>query len=91
MREIGVALCVHEINAWTSPKEITADFLYIRLHGPVGLHQSRHDVHVLGGWAGAFSAWAGQGRDIFCYFENDQAGYAPKDALRLQAMLDKAD
>jgi uncharacterized protein YecE (DUF72 family) len=24
---------------------------------------------------------------VFCYFDNDQKGYAPKDALRLKKML----
>jgi uncharacterized protein YecE (DUF72 family) len=31
-------------------------------------------------------AWAGEGRTVHCYFDNDQEGYAPKNAARLQEM-----
>ncbi|MGD2112603.1 MAG: DUF72 domain-containing protein [Gammaproteobacteria bacterium] len=44
----------------------------------------------MAGWAGAFSTWLSMGRDVYCYFDNDQAGYAAEDALRLQRMLNGA-
>jgi uncharacterized protein YecE (DUF72 family) len=28
-----------------------------------------------------------QGKEIFCFFDNDEAGYAVQDALRLQGMV----
>ena len=34
-----------------------------------------------------FAAWQRQERRIFCFFDNDQAGYAAQDALRLQKMI----
>jgi hypothetical protein len=41
----------------------------------------------LAGWAGAFSSWASAGKDVYCFFDNDEAGYAPRDALRLLEMV----
>ena len=33
------------------------------------------------------TAWSAQGHSIYCYFDNDEAAYAARNALRLQAML----
>jgi uncharacterized protein YecE (DUF72 family) len=30
-----------------------------------------------GPWAERISAWAKQGLDVYCYFDNDENGYAP--------------
>jgi uncharacterized protein YecE (DUF72 family) len=41
----------------------------------------------LAGWAGTLSAWLKEGLDVYCYFDNDQAGFAAQDALRLRQMM----
>jgi uncharacterized protein YecE (DUF72 family) len=83
----GAAFCIYDLAGRLSPKEVTAGFIYVRLHGPDGPYKGRYDKSVLSGWAGAFSTWAGQGKDIFCYFDNDEAGYAAQDAMTLQKMI----
>jgi uncharacterized protein YecE (DUF72 family) len=83
----NIALCIYEFDGFLSPKKATADFLYVRLHGPDGPYRGHYDDRTLSGWAGAFSTWSRQGRRIFCYFDNDQSGYAPDNALRLRQML----
>ncbi len=87
LTEIGAAFCMYELAGTVSPKHITADFAYIRLHGPEGPYQGRYGRRGLAGWAGALYAWAEQGRKIFCYFDNDEAGFAPLDAMDLQSMI----
>ena len=88
LTEVGAAFCIYEIGGRISPKEITADFVYIRLHGPTDEpYKGQYTTQTLSGWAGAISAWVRQGREVFCYFDNDEAGYAAQDALRLQDML----
>jgi uncharacterized protein YecE (DUF72 family) len=87
MRRHGVAFCIYELAGRRSPERITADFIYVRLHGPEGAYRGQYATEVLAGWAEAFSAWAGHGREIFCYFDNDEAGHAAQDAARLQEML----
>jgi uncharacterized protein YecE (DUF72 family) len=59
----------------------------VRLHGPEGAYRGQYATEVLASWAEAFSTWAGQAREIFCYFDNDEAGYAVQDAARLQQTL----
>ena len=36
LRNARTSLCVYDLDGKTSPKEITADFAYVRLHGPDG-------------------------------------------------------
>jgi len=83
----GAAFCIYEIAGYLSPKQVTADLVYIRLHGPGDAYQGSYDTRTLAGWAGAISAWAAQGKEVFCYFDNDEAGYAAQNALELQDML----
>lgn len=82
----GAAFCIYELAGQVSPKEVTADFVYVRLHGPGGPYQGQYGTEVLAGWAGAFATWAGQGKEVYCYFDNDEAGYAAQDAMRIQEM-----
>jgi uncharacterized protein YecE (DUF72 family) len=90
LSETETAFCIYELADRLSPKETTADFVYIRLHGPEAeAYQGHYDANTLAGWAGAISAWRRQGKEIFCFFDNDQAGYAAKDALRLRKMLEE--
>ncbi|MGD9041788.1 MAG: DUF72 domain-containing protein, partial [Desulfobacteraceae bacterium] len=88
MKLFGIAFCIYDLNGYLSPKEITADFIYIRLHGPKGAYRGKYNIQTLSGWAGAISAWTNQGREVFCYFDNDEAGYAAQNALRLQEMME---
>jgi uncharacterized protein YecE (DUF72 family) len=84
----GAAFCVYDLGGRTSPKEITADFAYVRLHGPDGPYRGRYGAGRLSGWAGAFSAWLKEGLDVYCYFDNDEASYAVQDALGLRQMME---
>ena len=85
----SVAFCIFDLDRTLSPLEVTTDFVYIRLHGPKGPYQGQYDNRVLYEWAESIEHWRGQGREIYCYFDNDEAGYAVKDAARLQEMLCK--
>jgi len=84
------AFCIYELDGFLSPREVTTDFVYVRLHGPDGPYQGSYDTRVLSGWAGAFSTWSAGGKAVYCYFDNDQAGYAANNALSLHAMLQDA-
>lgn len=86
LREYRAAFCIFELAGQHSPKMVTADFVYIRLHGPAGAYQGQYTDETLSGWAADFKEWDRQGKEVFCYFDNDQYGYAAQDALRLQEM-----
>jgi uncharacterized protein YecE (DUF72 family) len=87
LAEKGAALCIFDFSGRQAPKIITADFVYLRLHGPEGPYRGQYGSEALSGWASDFSRWAGEGKDIYCYFDNDQAGFAAQDAMNLQKMV----
>jgi uncharacterized protein YecE (DUF72 family) len=87
LRDKGSAFCLFDLNGRESPRKITADFLYIRLHGPGGPYQGRYGPAALAGWADAITAWQRSGIDVFCYFDNDERGFAADDALALSSIL----
>lgn len=88
LEERGVAFCIYQLSGLLSPKQVTAPFVYVRLHGPGRRkYEGQYAENDLAAWARSFSAWANQGKAVYCYFDNDQAGYAPKDAIRLRGML----
>ena len=84
----GAAFCIWELAGERSPREVTSDLVYIRLHGPgEDAYTGRYDRDTLAGWAGACSAWARSGRDVWCFFDNDEAGHAAANAVELAAMV----
>jgi uncharacterized protein YecE (DUF72 family) len=87
LRRHNAAFCIYELAGYQSPLEVTADSVYIRLHGPSGAYQGQYGEQALAGWAEKITSWTGAGQDVFCYFDNDESGYAAQDALRLQEML----
>jgi uncharacterized protein YecE (DUF72 family) len=85
--ERKVALCLYDFAGRQSPLEVTADFVYVRLHGPEGPYQGSYDDGALRGWAGHLRGWRGRRLDVYCYFDNDAHGYAPANASRLKDLL----
>lgn len=86
----GAACCVYDLGGWRSPIVATADFMYVRLHGPAAPYAGRYDGRTLAAWARRARAWAREGRDVYCYFDNDQEGHAPRDAQRLMDQVRRA-
>jgi uncharacterized protein YecE (DUF72 family) len=89
LEERKAALCINDFSGRQSPIEVTAPFVYVRLHGPQGAYRGQYEEHALKAWARRLRGWAKEGRDAYCYFDNDEAGYAFKDALRLSAMVEQ--
>lgn len=88
LRRYDVAFCIYELNHFLSPLEVTADFAYIRLHGPDGPYQGRYDDANLSEWARRIALWQREGIDTYCYFDNDQAAYATQDARSLREKVE---
>jgi uncharacterized protein YecE (DUF72 family) len=83
LRSYNCAFCIYELNFHTSPHEITADFIYVRLHGPGNKYQGSYSRKVLHEWNRRIDLWRKDGRDVYVYFDNDEAGYAAFNALTL--------
>lgn len=83
----NAAFCLYDLAGRRSPVEVTADFVYVRLHGPDGAYRGSYDGRTLSGWARRFARWRDDGRDVYCFFDNDENGYAALNAQRLQEMV----
>ena len=86
LRRRRVALVIGETPHWPTHVAVTADFVYLRFHGPERRYGSDYSDDALRQWADRIRVWRGEGRDVFAYFNNDEMGYAPKNALRLREL-----
>jgi uncharacterized protein YecE (DUF72 family) len=87
LRRYNAAFCIFEIAGFYSGVEITADFTYVRLHGPEGAYQGSYPPETLERWARQIRAWRRELRAIHVYFDNDQEAYAVENALALKRLL----
>lgn len=87
LKQHNCAFCIYDLNGSLSPLVVTADFVYIRLHGPAGPYQGKYSQTQLQEWSEKFTSWKAQKKDIFCYFDNDQFGYAAQNAVQLSKIV----
>lgn len=84
----NVALCIQDSAKWkTRHDAVTADFVYLRFHGPEALYGSGYSDRQLRVWAGRIRDWVDRGLDVWAYFNNDVPDHAPRDAQRLREMI----
>lgn len=104
LRRHDVALVFADsAGLWPYAEDVTADFVYVRLHGASELYASGYRDDELRWWADRLAAWSAGGepadarrlagpadaaaRDAFVFFDNDAKVHAPFDAQRLAALL----
>ena len=101
VREFGVAFAASHSSRWPYVEEVTAPFVYVRLHGPVQLYSSPYSpdflwdlAHRMVDWSQGHPQAATRGserraRDVYVYFDNDTGGYAPRQARLLDQMVNE--
>ncbi|MDT7044079.1 DUF72 domain-containing protein [Candidatus Nitronereus thalassa] len=89
LRHYHAGLCLYHLAGKVTPIEVTADFVYIRLHGPGDAYQGSYQSSVLDAWARKCVMWINAGKDVYCYFDNDEHAYAVKNALALERKVMK--
>jgi uncharacterized protein YecE (DUF72 family) len=70
-----------------APWEVTASWVYVRGHGPTGRYHGNYSDATLESWARDIARWRGEGKDLWCFFDNDIKSAAPHDAQRLLGLL----
>jgi uncharacterized protein YecE (DUF72 family) len=87
LAEHAVALCI-PVGGGLHPDRITtAPFTYIRMHRgqePAG----GFTADELKAWSSQVLALAGAGKEVYLYFNNDWEGFAIRDAITLERLLD---
>jgi uncharacterized protein YecE (DUF72 family) len=87
LREHEVALVIGDSPKWPfQSHERTADWTYIRLHHGTRGRNGNYSDAELDSWARRIAQWRRK-VEVFAYLNNDWAGYALKNALRLRKKL----
>lgn len=89
LRKHHIAFCIYELAGYISPLSVTADFVYIRLHGPGAKYSGSYSVQKLTKWANFCKQQLAGGKDVYLYFDNDEKAYAAKNALRLKTLINE--
>jgi len=88
LRQHNAAFCIHDLASVQTPMEITADFTYIRFHGPgKAKYAGSYSTSTLHKWATRIDEWLGQVSQVYVYFNNDVGGCAVKNARELQQLV----
>jgi len=89
LQEHRAAYCVMSGAGLPCLLRATADFVYVRMHGP-----DRHHLYAgsypgadLTWWADRAREWEMAGQDVFVYFNNDGDANAVRNARTLRALL----
>jgi uncharacterized protein YecE (DUF72 family) len=83
----NISLCISDHHDAPAPWKRTADFVYVRGHGPGGRYKGHYSKEALADWARQIKSWKAKGCDVLVFFDNDQKSAAPIDALKLKQML----
>jgi uncharacterized protein YecE (DUF72 family) len=87
----GAALVIHDLIDH-HPRVQTANWVYLRFHGPNGQERYTGDYSspALVAVAKRVAAHLGEGRDVYAYFNNDYGGRAIDCAERLRRYVESA-
>ncbi|WP_394274860.1 DUF72 domain-containing protein [Luteococcus sp.] len=71
-------------NLWA-----TADFCYLRFHGPdpARMYVGEYGDRAMQRWAEPCRRWMAEGREVWAYFNNDYQANGVRDARRLRSLL----
>jgi uncharacterized protein YecE (DUF72 family) len=90
LRKHNAGFCIHDLSDMKIPLEVTADFTYIRLHGPGSAKYSGSYSHEdLEQWASRIKGWKKTLSEIYVYFNNDIGGWAIKNAIELKRLTSR--
>jgi uncharacterized protein YecE (DUF72 family) len=88
LRSHDIAFVVADTaGTWPQNRDVTSDFVYVRLHGAEELYSSGYTDRSLDIWAKDIHHWMDAGRDVYVYFDNDMKVHAPIDAVSLAERL----
>jgi uncharacterized protein YecE (DUF72 family) len=89
LEDSNMAICMADWPEFNNELPLTADFVYIRRHGEIGNYTKHYTSEQLKRDAKRIKDYLKQDKDVYIYFNNDNLGYAPKNAHELSDILKK--
>lgn len=80
LADANIAVCLSDAPDFPLWREVTADFVYVRLHGHTRKYASSYSAASLRAWADDARRWRDAGKDVYVYFDNDAEGHAVRNA-----------
>ena len=87
LRKYNAGFCIYDMPDFTTPLEVTADFVYVRFHGSAWLYGGSYSDEELSNWAKNISGLARGKKAVYVYFNNDAEAFAVQNALTLAQKL----
>jgi uncharacterized protein YecE (DUF72 family) len=88
LRSYNAGFCIHDLAHMQTPLEVTANFTYLRFHGPgADKYRGSYSRASLQMWANQIETWRKELSDVYVYFNNDVGGHAIENAKTLKAMV----
>jgi len=87
LKRYKVAWVIADSPRYPKAEAVTADFVYIRMHGSERLFSSKYTRSELGLLASKIRDWLKMELDVFTYFNNDFHGFAIENARELVDLL----
>lgn len=89
LREKNCAWVVADSPSWPKRYKVTADFVYVRMHGSKILFSSKYTKEELKELAQYIKKWRKKNLDVYVYFNNDAHGFALQNAKELSELCNK--
>lgn len=89
LKKHKASFCIHDMEGSRTEDIVTNDLVYVRFHGAGAKYAGNYPDSALKTWAGKIRDWTSQDRQVFCYFNNDTGGHAPRNADTLIRLLNE--
>jgi len=86
LKKSNSALVIADSPRYPKAEILTADFVYVRMHGSKQMFASKYTKKELKELADKIRKWQ-KTRDVFVYFNNDVHGFALDNAKELKSLL----
>jgi uncharacterized protein YecE (DUF72 family) len=88
LRRRGVAFCIHDMAKLETPVLTSGPIAYLRFHGSGARYGGNYTDAMLSDWAQRLKGLSRDLDSVWCFFNNDLGGHAPRNALTLREMLE---
>lgn len=87
LKRFNIAWVIADSPKYPKAEAVTANFIYIRMHGSTTLFSSKYTYEEVKTLAQKIQTWLEKGFDVYVYFNNDFQGFAVQNAKELLELV----
>ena len=87
LKRFNMAWLIADSPKYPTAEAVTANFIYIRMHGPTTLFSPKYTYEGLKTLTQKIQAWLKKGFDVYVYFNNDFQGFSVQNAKELSELV----